>query len=67
MTISIVTAVGVSFTIVTAIVVPLVIWGYKLDSGISSIKDNHLRHIEHNTATTNERLIEIATILRERQ
>ncbi len=51
---------------ITAVIIPGVLWAAWLSYAVREVKNNHLTHIEANTATTNERLIEIATILRER-
>jgi hypothetical protein len=51
----------------TAVIVPALFWARSVTEKLSSIKDNHLAHIERHTSTTNDLLIEIKTILQERK
>jgi hypothetical protein len=51
----------------TGIVVPALFWARNVTEELNSIKDNHLAHIEAHTSKTNELLVEIRTILQERQ
>lgn len=51
----------------TGIVVPVLFWGRSVSEKLNLIKDNHLHHIEAHTSKTNELLVEIKTILQERQ
>ena len=51
----------------TGIVVPILFWARSVSEKLNLIKDNHLAHIEAHASKTNELLVEIRTILQERQ
>jgi hypothetical protein len=58
--------ISIGALVILSILIPTILWARRVDENVTLIKDNHLHTIQDNTAKTNEHLIEIKAILKER-
>jgi hypothetical protein len=59
--------ISIGSLIILSIVIPTILWARRVDANIVLMKDNHLHTIQENGKETNEHLIEIKAILKERK
>lgn len=55
--------VGVGGFLLFTVLLPIIFWGRRVEEKLDTIKNNHLAHVEENTARMSDSLIRAVTLL----